>query len=149
MSMHIIPFHNEWLSQAGELLARRHRSDRAALPELPCRFEAPEVARAAIEAALKRKHASGFAALDGGRLVAYLIGDLLIDEVWGRSAWVRTPGCAYDPDDGGEIVRDLYAALGARWVSHGIFSHFVLVPITDPSLIHVWFSLSFGIEQIH
>lgn len=149
MTLEIIPFHEELLPQAAELLAQRHRRDRASLPELPARFEEAATAGKALEAALQREHAGGFAALAGGRLAAYLVGDMAIDSVWGRSGWVRTAGCAYNPDAGVEIVRDLYAALGARWVEHGVFAHFALVPVRDPELIHAWFSLSFGIEQIH
>lgn len=149
MPIRIIPFQSEHLSEAGELLAQRHQRDRGVSPELPARFENPAIARKAIEAALQRQGASGFAALDNGRLAAYLIGDMVIDNLWGRSGWVRTPGCAYSPDAGVEIVRDLYAALGARWVDFGLFFHFALVPLADPALVHAWFSLSFGIEQIH
>ena len=149
MPIQIVPFHSEHLGEAGELLAQRHRRDRIVSPELPARFEEPAIARKAIEAALQRKGASGFAALDNGHLAAYLIGDMVIDNLWGRSGWVRTPGCAYSPNADVEIVRDLYAALGARWVGYGLFFHFALIPLADPALVHAWFSLSFGIEQIH
>jgi GNAT superfamily N-acetyltransferase len=149
MSIQITPFHNELLPQAGELLAQRHRSDRVSLPELPSRFEVPTVACQAIQASLRRQRAGGFAALENGKLVAYLIGDMVIDSQWGRTAWVRSAGCAYASEAGVEIIRDLYAALGARWVGYGLFSHIVQIPITDPALIHAWFLLSFGIEQIH
>lgn len=149
MTLEIIPFNEEMLPQAGVLLAQRHRRDRASLPELPARLEEPANAGKALEVALQRQHAGGFAALDNGRLVAYLVGDMAIDSVWGRSGWVRTAGCAYEAETGVEIIRDLYAALGARWVEYGIFAHFALVPVRDPELIHAWFSLSFGIEQVH
>jgi ribosomal protein S18 acetylase RimI-like enzyme len=149
VSVQVIPFDDGLLSQAGELLARRHRRDRVVLPGLPARFEDPDVAREAIKATLQRKQAGGFAALEDGRLVAYLIGDMVVDNLWGRSGWVRTPGCAHAPDVGVGIIRDLYAALGARWVGYGIFFHFVLVPVADPVLVQAWFSLSFGIEQVH
>ncbi len=149
MSIQIIPFQNDLLPQAAKLLAQRHTKDRISLPEMPSRFEDPLIAQKSIEAALKRKHASGFAALEAGQLVAYLIGDMVIDNVWGRSGWIRMSGCAYNLDGDAEIVRELYAALGTRWVDYGIFSHFILIPITDPALIQAWFSLSFGIEQIH
>lgn len=82
------------------MLAQRHQRGRTVLPTLPERFAEPTVARQAIEAALQRKHAGGFAALVNGQLVAYLIGDIAIDTVRGRSAWVRTPGCAYAPEAG-------------------------------------------------
>lgn len=149
MPIEIIPFSAELLPQAGVLLAQRHQRDRARLPMLPARFAEPAVASQAIEAALQRKYADGFAAVADGQLVAYLIGDLEIDPIRGRSAWVRTPGCAYDPAVGVEIVRDLYAALGERWVGYGFFLHIALTPVSDPALLQAWFSLSFGIEQVH
>lgn len=130
-------------------MAQRQRRDRAVSPELPARFEQPEVAEEAIRAALAREHAAGFAALVDGRLLAYLIGDMVFDSNWGRSGWVRWAGCAYDPATGVEPVRDLYAALGARWVEFGIFSHCALIPVSEPALIGAWFSLSFGVQQIH
>jgi hypothetical protein len=81
VSFHVIPFNDGLLPQAGGLLARRHQRDRVALPGLPARFEDPAVAREAIRAALQRKQAGGFAALEDGRLVAYLIGDMVIDNL--------------------------------------------------------------------
>jgi GNAT superfamily N-acetyltransferase len=149
MSLKIIPFREDFIPQAAVLLAAQHKRNRLVMPELPDRFEDPAAARAAIKAALKRKNASGFAALEDGRLVAYLIGDMVIDDVWGRSGWVRIPGCAYDPGVGVGPILDLYALLGARWVANGTFSHYTLAPVSDPDLVHAWFSLSFGIEQIH
>lgn len=149
MSISIEPFSSEYLPQAARLLAQRHERDRTLLPMLPDRFTDPAVAEQAIVAALQRKQASGFAALVADQMVAYLIGDMVIDSTWGRSAWVRTAGCAYAPAVGVEIVRELYAALGARWVDYGIFAHFALLPVSDSALLQLWFSLSFGIEQVH
>jgi hypothetical protein len=149
ISIQITPFSPDLLPQAGALLAARHQRDCAALSLLPARFSDAAVAQKAIAAALQRTHASGFAALAGDSLVAYLIGDLQINEVWGRSGWVRTPGVAYEPGGDVEIVRELYAALGEQWVADGVFCHFVLLPLSDPALLQAWFRLSFGIEQIH
>lgn len=149
MSIEIIPLTEDLIPQCGELLAGRQERDRRILPQLPARFEDPQVAAAAVVAALARKHARGVAAVQDGRLLGYLIGDMLLDSLWGRSAWVRTAGFAAAPDVHVEIVRDLYAALGAYWVSYGCFFHFALVPISDPALLQAWFSLSFGIEQVH
>ncbi len=149
IAIEVVSFHEEFLPAAGKLLAQRHRRDRTVSPELPERFEQPGAAEAAIRAALARNNGAGFAALEDGRLVAYLVGDMDIDSLWGRSGWVRWSGCAYDLDAGVESVRDLYATLGAHWVEFGIFDHVTLTPVSDPALIGAWFSLSFGVEQIH
>jgi ribosomal protein S18 acetylase RimI-like enzyme len=149
MPLQIGPLQPEWLPAAGALLAARQGRDRILAPLLPARFEDAATCTRAVEAALKRPQASGVAAFDGDRLAAYLVGDLVLDEVWGRSAWVRLAGCAYDPAVGVEIVRDLYAALGAGWVRRGVYFHFVLAPTTNEALVQAWFSLSFGIEQVH
>jgi GNAT superfamily N-acetyltransferase len=137
------------MAPAADLLAQRQRRDRTVSPELPERFEQPEAAAAAVAAALARENSAGFAALDDGRLVAYLIGDMVIDKIWGRSGWIRWAGCAYDPAFGAENVRDLYALLGGRWVEFGIFTHVALTPVSDPAMIGAFFSLSFGVEHIH
>ena len=55
-------------------------------------------ARAAVEADWRRERARGAAALDGSGMRGYLIGDMVVDALWGRSAWVRFAGCALAPD---------------------------------------------------
>ena len=113
MTIQIVPFQTENLPAAADLLAERHRRERRSIPELPDRFEDSTVATRAIEAALARDHARGYVALENERLIAYLIGDMVIDSVWGRSGWVRLPGCAYHPNAGVEAVRDLSCAVPA------------------------------------
>jgi hypothetical protein len=101
--MKIIPFITEHIEDAGTLLAARHHRDRAARPELPERFTRVEDARTAIKAALEKPLAEGVAAVREGRLVGYLIGDLALDMLWGRSAWVRLPGCAVGAEESGGL----------------------------------------------
>jgi ribosomal protein S18 acetylase RimI-like enzyme len=149
MKPEIHPFHEDLFPQAGELLAGRHRRDRSSFPQLPARFEDYQAAARAVEAAWRRERSSGVAAIQGGQLLGYMIGERVLDAVRGRSAWVRTAGCALAPGQDPELVQDLYATLAAPWVEQGIFDHFSLTPIADPALVQAWFSLSFGIEQVH
>ncbi len=149
MPLTFVPFEDAMLEQAADMLAQQHRRYRATMPALPARFEQPEHAARAITAARGRNKSQGFAAFDGNRMVAYVIGDILIAELWGRTGWVRMPGCAYDEKYGPEPVRDLYAMLGARWVQQGIFTHFARISALDAPLVHAWFSMAFGIEQVH
>jgi len=148
-SFHILPFTADLLPAAGALLAGRCLGDRLTLPALPAHFEEPAVAKAAIQASLDRDHARGVAAVDGNQLLGYLVGDLVIDAVWGRSAWVRLAGCASTPNQSPELARDLYAALAEGWVGSGCFTHFALMPSTNLALLQAWYSLSFGIEQVY
>jgi ribosomal protein S18 acetylase RimI-like enzyme len=148
--MKIIPFTTEHIEDAGTLLATRHRRDRAARPELPERLTRVEDARAAVKAALEKPFAEGVAAVDGGRLLGYLIGDLALDMLWGRSAWVRLPGCALAEGENTEIIRDMYAVQGDKWLhGFGVNFHFAVMSTSDPALLHTWYSLSFGIEHMH
>jgi len=145
----MIPFTEDLLPLAGELLAGRHRRDRLILPALPARFEDPAVAMAAVQACLERDHASGVAAVEGDRLLGYLVGDLVIDALWERSAWVRLAGCALAPGQSPDLARDLYTPLAASWVASGCFTHIALMPTSNPDLLQAWYALSFGIEQVY
>lgn len=149
MSIDIVPFQDEYIDDAGALLAERQQRDRLRLPYLPARFEDLAMATAAVAATRRSAGATGVAALRAGRLTGYLLGRPVIDEMWGRSAWIQPAACALAPDEDAELVRILYAALAAPWVQQGIFFHFALLPVADPDLIHAWFSLSFGIEQVY
>ncbi len=149
MRLEIVPFEEEMAPAAADLLAQRHRRDRAALPILPARFENAAVAENAVRAVLARPLAHGAAAVRDGRLVGYMIGDMDLAEIWGRSGWVRLPGCAVAPDEDVDLVRDLYAALGRRWLDFGCFSHYAVVSPADPALLHAWHSLTFGIQQVY
>jgi GNAT superfamily N-acetyltransferase len=149
MPVEIVALTPELLPAAAALLARRHQQDRAMQPLLPAYYETPTAARAAIDAALQRPYAQGFAAVEDGRLLAYLIGDMVLDAVWGRSGWVRLPGCAVAAEQSMELLRDLYAVLGAHWLQYGCHAHFALAPVSNQALVQAWFSLSFGIEQVH
>jgi ribosomal protein S18 acetylase RimI-like enzyme len=149
MNIEIIPFHDDLIAQAGELLAARHRRDRSALPELPARFEDPQTASAAITALWHKPRATGSAAMKDGQLMGYMIGETVIDSLWGRSAWVRPAGMGLAAGQEAGLMRHLYAATSARWVDYGIFFHFAVTPVPNAELVQAWFSLSFGIEQVH
>lgn len=149
MNIDVVSFQDQHIEEAGALLAERHRRDRLSLPELPARFMDPAVAAAAVASAWQRAGGDGVAALRAGKLVGYMLGQRVIDETWGRSAWVRPAGCALAPDEDAELMRSLYATLAAPWVDQGVFTHFAVLPVAGPALIHAWFSLSFGIEQVH
>ena len=149
MPLQLEPFTDDHLTQAGELLAQRHARDRLTQPALPPRFEDPAVARVAVEKTWRRPMTSGAVALEGGRLIGYLLGQAKADTLRERHVWVALPGHALAADKSAELYGDLYAAAGERWVALGCFNHYALVPARDQPALAAWFALSFGMEQVH
>jgi ribosomal protein S18 acetylase RimI-like enzyme len=138
------PFADEHLEAAAGLLAERHRRHRAAEPLLPERYKDPVAARKELEALRWNEGSAGVVALRDGRLVGYLVGAPLNDEIWGANEWVEFAGHAVEE---AEVARDLYAALAARWVEEGRTRHYLLVPAADAALVDAWFRLGFGQQQ--
>jgi ribosomal protein S18 acetylase RimI-like enzyme len=135
------PFADEFVGAAGELLAARHRAQRAIEPLLPAEYENPAAATAEVEALARVEDASGAVALREGRVVGYLLGAPRTDDVWGPNVWVELAGHAVEE---AEDVRDLYAVAGARWFEEERSRHYVVVPESDYALVEAWFRLSFG-----
>ncbi|MGI8552857.1 MAG: GNAT family N-acetyltransferase [Dehalococcoidia bacterium] len=151
----IVPFTAEHLDAAAELLTARHRADRCHDPRLPERFEDPNVAREAIQAALAERGASGAAALHEGSLTGYLIGAPLLAApgsiaaryVRPRSVWIDQAGHAVEASDGYETYRELYAVLAPIWLAAGCFTHYAELPAQDRQALAAWYSLGFGQEE--
>jgi ribosomal protein S18 acetylase RimI-like enzyme len=146
MALKIVDFSDEWLDEAGQMLAERHRRQRTVEPLLAERFEDASTARVEIEALWRSEGASGTVAVDRERAVGYLIGAPRADAGWGANVWIEFAGHAVAE---GEIVRDLYARAAQRWVEDGRGDHYALVPATDAALVDAWFRLSFGQQHAH
>jgi GNAT superfamily N-acetyltransferase len=136
------PLEDEHLAGAAALLAERHARHRAAEPLLPDVRDF----RGQIERELARERADGVVALVADEVVAYLVGAIEDDLLLGdRRAVVDFAGCAAAD---AEAVRDLYAALAARWTAAGCVRHAAAVPATDEPLIDAWLRLGFGVQFV-
>lgn len=149
MKITLAPLEAELIDQAGDLLAQRHCRDRVAQPWLPGQYEDSALAREYLSQELGQEKSSGVAALRDGRLLGYMVGKLVLDQLWGRSAWVSLAGCTLSPELSLDYVGRMYAELGSHWVADGCFTHFVLAPVAESELVRAWFSLGFGIEQVY
>jgi ribosomal protein S18 acetylase RimI-like enzyme len=140
-SPEILPFSEEHLTAAGDLLAARHRTHRTAEPLLSPRYEDPEAARAEVAAAFAAEDASGSVAVSGDRVVGYLLGAPKGGSAWGPNVWVEAAGHAVED---AETARALYGLAATRWVEEGRTAHYTLLPAYDTALIGSWFRLAFG-----
>jgi GNAT superfamily N-acetyltransferase len=131
--LEVVPFADEHLDAAAELLATRHARHREAEPLLP-ELDDP---RAALERAWREEGASGVFAGS-----AYVIAAPL--KIHSGPTWMRVGIAGHAAEGDPETVRDLYAAAAQRWVDDGLTKHAVFVPSHDAGLVDAWFRLSFG-----
>jgi predicted GNAT family acetyltransferase len=147
MKTEYLPFSGEMISQAGELLAKRHACNRQVLPLLPERFEDPQVAAGAVEELWQAKYKNGYAAFRNGKMTAYLIGDFE-NMPWARSGYVYLHGYALADGESVTVLQDLYALLGEDWVRRGIFSHNLYISAADKEVIQGLFAVGLGRERV-
>jgi ribosomal protein S18 acetylase RimI-like enzyme len=147
--MKIVPFSAGMLPEAAQLLAERHRRDRRAIPELPVRCEETKEAMKSLRAVWEKKEVTGVAAIDGDRVIGYLIGQKAENAVRGRHVWMDVAGHAVASGRSVELYRDMYAEASSSWVEEGYFYHCSVLPASDPAIWNSWFCLGFGHEQVH
>jgi GNAT superfamily N-acetyltransferase len=138
----IQPLEDEHLDAAAALLETRHSRHREAEPLLP------EISdfRAEVENDLSQERAAGVVAFRDDEPVAYLVGRVEDDPLLGeRRGYVDFAGCAASEP---ESIRDLYAALAARWVAAGCVRHAAAIPATDEPLLDPWLRTAFGVQFV-
>jgi GNAT superfamily N-acetyltransferase len=136
------PLADDHLDAAAALLADRHSRHREVEPLLPNVSDF----RTQLESELAHERAAGVVAVRGDEVVGYLVGRIEDDPLLPEPrAQVDFAGCAAsDP----ESVRDLYAALAARWVAAGCRRHVAAIPATDEPLLDRWLRLAFGVQFV-
>lgn len=137
--LEIVPFADEHLEPAAELLAERHARHRAAEPLLPADVDF----RAQLESEWQADGASGVIAFAGDAAAGYLVARPL---PYGHSSltWMLAGIAGHAVEGDPELARDLYAAAAGAWVDAGHLRHAVFVPSFDEALVDAWFRLSFG-----
>lgn len=153
MPLTIVPFEPRLLDPAAELLADRHRRDRAREPRLPATYEDAGASRQALAHSLERPGARGVVALRDGRPVGFLLATALLlpqthamsqyFPVRGAGAWYADHAVA-DGEDAYVTYRAMYAALAAPLVRAGYFTHLMETPARDAEAQEALVSLGFG-----
>src|SRR5262245_33441427 len=131
--MKIVPFTDEHVDAAAEILAARHARHREAEPLLPSDVDF----RAQVAKEWSEDSASGVFSANG-----YLFGRP------DRFGWLVAGIGGHAVTGDVEHARDLYAAAAARWVEAGHRQHAVYLPSHDVALVDAWFRLSFGASGV-
>ncbi len=140
--LEIVPFSDEHLDAAAELLKQRHVRHREADPLLPEDVDF----RAQIESEWHVDGASGVFAARAAEPVGYLVARPI--PYGGLGTWLVAGIGGHAVEWDAELARDLYAAAADSWVDAGHTRHGVFVPASDNALVDAWFRLSFGASGV-
>ncbi|GEM_PF-247435 len=91
----------------------------------------------------------GMGAFTNNELVGYIIGEIKIDTLRGRYAWVPYEGVAIRMDQSSELIRNLYARVSEAWLEQGCFMHYTIIPLGNQAYYDAYQRLSFFIQQVH
>ena len=146
MSYEIIPLRDEHLEAAAAVFTTGYQVQREHEPSLPSRYE-----NATTMLPLLRdltRQAPGVAAIRGGRLAGFLMGQVLSMFRGRRSVYTPEWAHAADVENRREIYRDMYARLSPRWVANGCFSHVITILAHDRPAIDAFFWLGSGLIAV-
>lgn len=146
--LRILPFHEDFISQAAELAAANFSTLRAKHPLLPERLSKPSVLQAALQHHWQKTEVNGSVLLRDGRLVGFMFGFYADNMFFGQHAWVPLGALGLAKGLSTREFAALYQAAGARWVEDGVLNHYLVCPDHENWLAAA-FALSFGKEQAH
>jgi GNAT superfamily N-acetyltransferase len=151
MAYTLAPFAPAHLEAAAALLAARHRSDRAAIPDLPAAFEDDPAVCRVLRDLLANDAIGGVAAFRDDALAGFMLGapdfgaatTPFAGFMHPRSAEIAFEGFAGLSDGAEELYRRMYAALADRWLAQGLAAHYVTCPFAGDA-IETWLDLGFA-----
>ena len=142
MSLEITTLQGKHLSDAAELVCARFKSLRQRVPVLPCRYEETQVILPMLYRLMQQS--PGVVAIQGGRLVGFLMGMVIPMLLGKRTAYSPEWANGAEPEDSRRIYGEMYARLSAQWVADGCLAHAVTMLANDEQGIEGWQWMGFG-----
>jgi GNAT superfamily N-acetyltransferase len=145
MALEILPLQEKHLEDAAVLVSARYRRLRGEIPALPLSYQdASHIYPRLRDLA---SGVPGVTALDGPRLVGFLLG-FVVPSLRGKRA-IYSPEWANAADlKGRRVYEEMYANLSERWVANGCFVHLISAFANDRDAIEGWPWLGFGMVAV-
>jgi GNAT superfamily N-acetyltransferase len=137
---------DEHLKDAAALVASRYRAEREHEPSLPSRYEDARSALQPLRNLAGR--APGVAAIRGGRLAGFLLGQALPMFKGKRSVYSPEWAHAAEAEECRRIYQAMYARLSSSWLANGCFTHLITLLAHDQEAIDAWFWMGFGLTAV-
>ncbi len=142
-SLNIVPLDEKHLADAATLVCNRYRMLRQRVPILPTRYgEIPTMLPMLADLV---SEASGVAAIQGSRLVGFLLAMVIPDFRGKRTTYSPEWANAADVEDSRHIYEEMYTNLSAGWVADGCLTHLVCLFTDDRAALEGWQWLGFGL----
>lgn len=137
------PVGSQHIEEATELIMEAYDREKEAVPSLP-ENKYYDLFKEGIEDVLSR--GSGFAAIDGGKMIGFLVGYEGNGEFFGKYPGVLVPiyGHAICQKYGQRVWQELYRRAAERWVKDGRITHVVSTFAHDQKKLDTLFWLGFG-----
>jgi GNAT superfamily N-acetyltransferase len=139
----IIPLQEKHLEDATVLVSARYRAFRKQVPLLPTRYEDVNVLLPMLRELAQQ--APGVAAIQGDRLVGFLLGFVIPSFLGQRSVYSPEWANSAELEDSRRIYEEMYAHLSAQWVADGCITHLIGQLADDHDGREGWQWLGFGL----
>jgi len=143
----ILPFKDEHLEDAAELVRTRYKDLRGEEPLLPDKYQAVSNLLPLLEN-IKQYGGPGVAAIQDGRLVGFMIGWLMPDFRGKRSVYSPEWANAVELQNSRTIYEELYRHLAAVWVQEKYTAHYLSLFTNDTEAVRAWHYLGFGMTGV-
>jgi len=146
MPLELVTLEEKHLADAAALVCARYRSLRERVPQLPARYEDVEVVSPMLAGLVGQ--VPGVVALQGARLVGFLLGFVLPNYQGRRTVWSPEWANGAELEESHWIYQELYTYLAPRWLANGCFAHVVSLLPHDRQGLEAWHWLSFGMHAV-
>lgn len=146
MSLHIVQFHETYLEDAVALFNSRYRALREQEPLMPSRYGDPDAILPLLHHLSKDN--PGVVALDGTKLVGFLLGFVIPEFLGRRSMYSREWANGAELQRSRRIYEEMYERLSADWVADGCLTHIVTMLSSDRLGVEAWQWLGFGLAAV-
>ena len=143
MTLRIVSLEEHHLEEAAHLVATRHREERQHLPVLPGRFEDPDQLLSPLQRLAGQS--VGVVALEGDRMVGFLLGMVLPEFKGMRTIYVPEWSHAAVGDRRRRVYEEMYAEAAARWAADDFLLHLITTLAHDRAPFAAFHWLSFGL----
>ena len=141
--LHILAFCDQHVEDAARLFCSRYESQRRLVPSLPEKHQNPELLTPRLQELSAQNR--GVVAIQGGRLVGFILAQVLPSFRGHRTAYSPEWANAAGSNQQRDVHREMYARVSAEWVADGCVTHLLTTFASEKHVLDSYFWSGFGL----